>query len=129
MIVATGIDIVEIERIRGLVRGARNTFVKRWFSDEEIAYCEQTADPSLHYAVRIAAKEATVKALGIEWDGPICWRDISVSRAVSDSPTIVVTGFASHAMRRREIATLHVSLSQTSRYAVASVIAERQTDI
>lgn len=125
MIIATGIDIVEIARIRTLIHNERNTFVRRWFSAEEIAYCEQMTDPPLHYAARLAAKEATVKVLGIQWDGPICWRDITVSRAVSDSPTVQLTGFAFHAMKQKQITALHVSLSQTSTYAVASVIAER----
>lgn len=128
MIIATGVDIVETARIRELMCNDRTSFLQRWFSDAEISYCEKMADPPQHYAARFAAKEATVKVLGIRWDRPICWSDISVSRTDSGGPTIEISGFAFQAMKQKGITAVHISLSHTREYAVASVIAEGRPD-
>ncbi|HYY44033.1 MAG TPA: holo-ACP synthase [Actinomycetota bacterium] len=69
-----GIDVVDIERLRGAL--ARNARLKeRLFTKEEIAYCEARRDPLPHFAARLAAKEAVMKALGLRslpaWAGRI----------------------------------------------------------
>src|SRR5579885_1140731 len=77
-----GLDIVEIDRIRGLARRSPR-FLSRVFSAEEIAYCRGKRLQWQHFAVRFAAKEAVWKALGREGLG---LKDISVSRDERGKP-------------------------------------------
>ena len=62
MIIGLGVDIVEIDRMRRmLVNGER--LIKRVFTDGEARYALAHVEPALHFAARVAAKEATYKAL------------------------------------------------------------------
>jgi holo-[acyl-carrier protein] synthase len=122
MIISTGIDIVETGRVRALLE-AGTEFAERWFSVEEIRYCSSRARPWLHYAARLAAKEAVVKALRLAWDRPIRLKEISISSGDKGAPLISLNGSAKEAALRAGINTFHVSLSHTDQYAVASVIA------
>jgi holo-[acyl-carrier protein] synthase len=58
-----GTDIVEVDRIDGLIARWSGRFVQRIFTPDEIAYCQRQASPTVHYAGRFAAKEAVRKAL------------------------------------------------------------------
>ncbi|MCD8315885.1 MAG: holo-ACP synthase, partial [Eggerthellaceae bacterium] len=60
--VGLGVDIVEIDRIRKILK--RSPAFKNIFSENERKYCDSMTDPAPHYACRFAAKEAVVKALG-----------------------------------------------------------------
>jgi len=124
MIVGTGLDIVETVRLRALIERAGMRFVERWFSPGEIAYCCGKADPCIHLAARMAAKEAAVKALGLHWDGPIGWRQISVIVGESGVPALSLEGLALRAARALGASRLHLSISHCEGYAAASVIAE-----
>ena len=64
MIIGTGIDIIEISRIRSSVDQWGGRFLQRVFNPEEIAYAQAHTIPYPHYAGRFAAKEAIYKALG-----------------------------------------------------------------
>lgn len=124
MIIGTGTDIIEVRRIRTLLAAGSERFKDRWFSQTEIAYCESMAKPYLHYAARLAAKEAAVKALELEWDGPPSWKDISVIRASSGAPSLVLSGAALSAARRLGVDAFHLSIAHCEEYATASVVAE-----
>jgi len=118
----TGIDIVDIEKLRGLIERSGPRFLTRWFSSEEISYCEAKARPSQHYAARFAAKEAAIKALGLGWRDGVSLKDVSVTVGSSGAPQVRLGGVAAERAARRGIEELHVSLSHCARYAVASVI-------
>ena len=75
--VSMGVDIVEVARMRAIMRRSP-AFVERSFSCEERAYCDATASPEFHYATRFAAKEAVVKALGTGFRHGIRPNDIEV---------------------------------------------------
>lgn len=102
-----GTDIVEIARIKKLASQAPR-FLKRVFTDEEIAYCRAKKNPWQHFAVRFAAKEAVWKALGSQG---LSLRDISVSRDAQGKPGVLLKG--------RRAAGLRLSLSHSDDYAVA----------
>jgi holo-[acyl-carrier protein] synthase len=90
-VLGLGVDICEIERMeRALAR--HPTLARRVFTEEERAYCESRARPAESYAGRFAAREAAIKALG-GYRGRR-WQDISVSRAPSGAPGIVLAGNA-----------------------------------
>src|ERR1700745_4039187 len=77
MIVGTGIDICEVDRIEKAIASSHGSrFVKRVYTDLEIAYVESKANKWERYAARFAAKEAGMKALGTGWRGGLGWRDL-----------------------------------------------------
>ena len=125
MILGTGIDIVEVPRIRALMEKYGERFLSRWFSASEIEYCERMAKPHVHIAARLAAKEAAAKALRLPRGAPACWRDIHIERGDDGEPTIALGGEPRAAAERLRVTALHVSLSHCDAYAVASVTAER----
>lgn len=121
MITGLGVDIVEIDRMaRALERhpGMR----ARLFSDEERAYCDKRNRPEIHYALRFAAKEAVLKALGTGFAG-MKFTDVEVVRDAGGRPTPRLTGRAAEVAEEQGVVELHVSLSYTHTTAVASAVA------
>jgi holo-[acyl-carrier protein] synthase len=88
-IVGIGVDVVEVDRVRTLL-GRRGSFRDRVFTPAEIAYCDSRATPAECYAARWAAREACIKALG--GVRGLRWRDISVDRARTGAPRLVLEG-------------------------------------
>jgi holo-[acyl-carrier protein] synthase len=125
MIIGTGVDIVETVRVRKLVEHNGERFLLRWFDTQEIAYCQGKAFPELHFAARLAAKEATFKALRLSPAEPLCWADIVVARDADNSPRLVLSGQPRAAAERLGVDRLHLSLSHCGSYALAMVTAER----
>jgi holo-[acyl-carrier protein] synthase len=120
--VRVGIDLVRVSRVEESLARFGDRFMKRVFTEGEIAYA--TAAPSLaaeRFAARMAAKEATVKALRMGHQG-VGWRQIEVCRDPSGAPELRLHG------RAEEIATaagadeLSVSLSHEGDYATAVVV-------
>ena len=102
-----GCDIVEISRVRDLIRRNKR-FLSRVFSPAEIAYCRAHKDPWRHFAVRFAAKEAVWKALDRE---ALALRDISVDRTERGKPHVLLHG--------KRAASIKLSLSHGEDYAMA----------
>jgi len=121
MVVGLGVDIVEIERMRAALE-RRPRMKERLFSDAERLYCEQKARPEVHYALRFAAKEAVVKALGTGFSGQK-FRDIEVARDEKGRPYPILTGGAAARAAELGITETHLSLSFTHTTAVASAVA------
>ena len=124
MVIGTGIDIIENGRVRGLVSRHGDRFLRRWFSPREIAYCEGKSKPWIHFAARIAAKEAALKALGLGWKGPLRWRDISVANPDSGPPALELSGLPRLAAEGKGVTSISLSISHCEDYAVASVVME-----
>ena len=124
MIVGTGIDIAEVERIeRSIARfGAR--FKERVFTADEIRYCEAKANKAERYAARFAAKEAGMKAIGTGWSRGVNWRDIEVRRLPGGRPTIVFHGKAAEIFAKLGGVRAHLSITHTKQSAMAYVILE-----
>src|SRR5215212_5638587 len=80
-IIGIGMDATEIDRIAAAVARFGDRFLRRVFTDGEIAYATRRRDPSPHLAGRFAAKEAAMKALGTGHSHGVLWRDIEVVRA------------------------------------------------
>ena len=70
-----GIDIIEIKRIERLF-SANEGFLKKIYTENEVAYCNGRKNKYQHFAARFAAKEAMFKALGTGWVGTMKWTDI-----------------------------------------------------
>ena len=116
----TGIDIIEIERVRHLAERYGDRFINRIYTPGEQAYCRGRA-PQL--ASRFAAKEAVMKALGTGIRG-VGWKDIEVVRQRGRAPEIALHGRARSRAEHMGITRLAVSLTHSRDNAVASVVAE-----
>jgi holo-[acyl-carrier protein] synthase len=124
MIVGTGVDITETERIEQALRRHGGRFVKRLYTPGEIAYCEQFKNRAERFAARFAAKEAAFKALGTGWREGVRWLDVEVTHQPSGKPELVLTGRAEELARALGVTRMSVSLSHSNHYAVAQVIFE-----
>lgn len=116
-----GVDIVEIDRMREALR--RHPRMKeRLFSEEERSYCDARNKPEVHYAMRFAAKEAVLKALGTGFAG-MRFRDVEVVRDDRGRPVPQLSGRAAEVAEAAGIVEMHLSLSYTHVNAVASAVA------
>ena len=116
----TGVDIIEISRVRQVLDRYGRRFLDRIFTPGEIAYCRGRA-PNL--AARFASKEAVMKALGTGVRG-VGWKDIEVVRQESGAPSIVLHGRAQARAQRLGVFEISLSLSHSQEYAVAFVVAQ-----
>lgn len=97
-------------------------FLERWFTTREIDYCSRKAVPSRHFAARLAAKEAVVKALPIPWHGPLPWRSIEVVNDRHGAPSVSLSGALGAAAAGAGALEIRVSLSHCDQYATAIAI-------
>jgi holo-[acyl-carrier protein] synthase len=126
MIIGTGVDVVEIPRFRKVTDKLKDRFIHRIFTLEEQQYCGAHRDPVPHFAARFAAKEALFKSLGTGWAKGITWLDVEVLRKWPDAPAMVLHGEALKLSVAKGAQTIHLSLSHTDQWAVATVILEKQ---
>lgn len=120
--VGLGVDIVEIERMRKILKRSP-AFVEKVFSAAERAYCDSHAHPEVHYATRFAAKEAVLKALGTGFSEGIGWLDVEVRRTSKGRPYAVLMGRAREVARDQGVREIPISLSYTHTDAVACAMA------
>jgi holo-[acyl-carrier protein] synthase len=79
-IIGIGIDATDIDRITQAITRYGDRFLRRVFTDGEMAYCNRRREPAIHFAARFAAKEAAMKALGTGHSQNVLWRGIEVIR-------------------------------------------------
>ena len=124
MIIAIGIDLVEISRIEEVFARRGQQFSARVFTDGEVSYCESLGAKFASYAARFAAKEAVMKAFGTGWSEGIGWKDIEVVGQPGGAPTIRLHRRALDRMREIGATTVHLSLTHSCDFAIAQVILE-----
>ena len=124
MIVGIGTDIVKIERIARILEKQPH-FIERVFTPAEAVYCYSKARPAESFAVRFAAKEAFMKAIGTGWGDGINWQDIEVINDHQGKPAIVIHNASKEHIMSRSIDSIHVSLAHEREYGIAYVILER----
>ena len=114
----TGVDIIEISRVKRVAEQYGDKFLNRIYTEGEIAYCKGRAN---QLASRFAAKEAVMKLLGTGTRG-VSWKDIEVVRGRGQAPTIKLHGTATKRAERIGLHEIALSLSHSDEYAVASVV-------
>lgn len=124
MIVGTGVDIVEVARVRSAVERFGNRFLNRVFTPAEVEYCNSKLNAAERLAARFAAKEAGMKAIGTGLRHGVTWHDLEVVRAPSGKPGLRLTGKVAEFSARLGCRNIHLSLSHTADHAVAFVILE-----
>ncbi len=118
-IAGVGVDAVDVARF-GAALDRRPAIATRLFTDAERR--DGGADVQ-RLAVRFAAKEATMKALG-GGIGSFGWRDVEVVRLESGAPQLRLSAGAASLAARHGVGQWHVSLTHTATVAIAMVVAE-----
>ena len=121
-VVGVGVDAVDIDRL-ARVLGRRPGVARRAFTDTEREYAARHRDPMPALAARFAAKEATMKALGVGL-GAFGLRDVEVERDDAGAPRLALRGTAASTAADRGARNLHLSLTHAESVAVALVVAE-----
>jgi len=125
VIVGSGVDLCEVERIKNAIARHGRRFVERIYTDREIAYAQSKANLYERYAARFAAKEAGMKALGTGWRGGVAWRDFEVTNLPSGRPTLQFHGRAAEFAQKLGVSNISLSLTHTSVQAMAIIILEK----
>jgi holo-[acyl-carrier protein] synthase len=124
VIVGTGVDIAEVPRIRASVERFGDRFVRRVFTDREIAYVSRKANKYERFAARFAAKEAGMKAIGTGWRRGVRWRDFEVVNLPSGRPTLLLHGKAKEFAELLGAKNIALSITHTKEQALAYVVLE-----
>ena len=120
MKIKTGVDIIEIERVKNSIEETEGKFCERVYTQKEIEYCESKKTQKYqHYAARFAAKEAVFKAIssGLKSKYDISWQDIEVLNDEDGKPYVSIQD-----KYMQDIESIDLSISHCKEYAVASVV-------
>ena len=113
MILGTGIDIIEIDRVQKAIDRWGEDFLRHIFNEEEIEYAKKRKFPTQHYAARFAAKEAVYKAFGNNTS--LSWKDMTILNDENGKPYCRLNDSA---FKNK----ITISISHTKDYAVANAI-------
>jgi len=122
MIFGTGVDIVEVSRMRDAIENWGENFLSKIFTRNEIEYSNSKRFSPQHFAARFAAKEAVVKAFGEPRKYPIKWTDIEVLNDGEGKPVMKFHEGALRLKKLKKIDEVIVSMSHSKNYAIANVI-------
>jgi len=124
MILGTGIDIIEVARIKNSYEKFGARFLNRILHPNEIEYCLSHREPAPFLAARFAAKEAISKAFGTGIGAQCGWQDLEVGRKPSGEPFVILHGGGQALLTKRGGRAVLLSLSHTQTYAAAVAILE-----
>ena len=122
MIFGTGVDIVEVFRMRDAIDKWGDSFLKKIFTDREIGYSNSKRFSCQHFAARFAAKEAVIKAFGEPKKFPIKWTEIEDLNDDEGKPMIKFHNDALKLKNKKKISDVVLSMSHSKNYAIANVI-------
>ena len=128
MVIGTGIDIVNIQRIERMMARWGDLFLSRVFTEREIVWCQQRTRPPECFAIRFAAKEAFLKAIGWGLRDGIQWTDIEVETDLMGKPLLSFHQKAKEVTETLRIHKALLTLSHDRPYAVAHVLLEERDD-
>ena len=121
MIFGIGTDIVRVVRMERNLERFGEKFPRRILTENELDDYQKEKKQAHFLARRFAAKEATVKAMGLGFSGGLGWRQIGVNHDDKGKPLLEFNGFASEFVRDNCIVETYVSLADEDEYAVAVV--------
>jgi holo-[acyl-carrier protein] synthase len=124
ILVGLGCDLIEVDRVRGVVERQGLRFLERVFTEEERAYCSRMAHPHKHYAARFAAKEAVSKCFSTGIGAELGWRSVSVYHGERHQPLVRLDAKGEALLRAVGATHIHLTLShnETAAMAVAALV-------
>jgi holo-[acyl-carrier protein] synthase len=125
-IIGTGLDATEIQRVADTIARYGERFVRRIFTEGEIAYCRRKKDFASSFAARFAAKEAAMKALGTGHSQGVFWRGIEVVRGHYGPPALQFHDGAAARMRKLGATGALLTLTHSRELAIAHVMVLRE---
>jgi len=115
-----GIDIVPVTKFQKLI--TKEKFLTRNFTGSEIEYCKSKVNGAVNFAGKFAAKEAVSKALKLEWEEGLNWKEIEILNEKSGAPYAVLFGHAKKIFTKKKFTKLEISISHCDEYAVAVAV-------
>ena len=125
MIFGIGTDIVEISRFERFLQESNTPLLERLFTPSEQEYCRARRRSAQHFALRFAAKEAFVKALGIGIRDGLAWKQMEVVNDSFGKPELRLSGRAAELIAVLGLTNVLLSLSHDGNSAVAFVVVEK----
>ncbi len=122
MIVGTGIDLIQVARIKKAAKRWNDKFLSRIYTPREISYCRGKREKYVHFAARFAAKEAVRKALG---EG-MSWKEVEITNGCLGKPEVKLTGQAGKIGRSQGAKEIFLSLSHDHDYAIAQAVVTKK---
>jgi holo-[acyl-carrier protein] synthase len=124
ILLGLGCDLIEIERIRGVLERQGDRFLNRVFTEEEKAYCLGMKFPHKHLAARFAAKEAVSKCFTTGIGAELGWKSISIYHGSRHEPLVRLDEKGEALLRHVGGTHVQVSLThnESSAMAVAAVL-------
>src|SRR5260370_22396735 len=117
-----GVDLVNIPRMREVIERWQDRFLRRVFTEQEIAYCRARRAAVPHVAACFAAKDAALKALGTGLRLGVSWRELEVRRERGRAPELVLSGRSREIGRSRGGSRVLLSLTHEGEYALAQAM-------
>lgn len=125
MIFGIGTDIVVISRFERFLREQNTSLLERLFTPAEQLYCAARRKSAQHFALRFAAKEAFVKALGTGLRDGLSWRQMEVANDDLGKPELLLSGRAAEMFEEKGLTNILLSLSHDGDSALAMVVLEK----
>ena len=119
ILVGLGADIIEVERIRGVISRHGEKFLDRILTEEEKAYCSSMGAPHKHIAARFAAKEAVSKCFTTGIGAEFGWKSASVYHGSRHEPLVRLDAQGSALLAHVGATHVLLTLSHTETYAMA----------
>jgi len=120
-IIGVGLDATEIERVADMIERYWERFLRRVFTNGEVAYCHARRDFASSFAARFAAKEAAMKALGTGHSHGVFWTGIEVVRR-HGPPRLVFNDGAAERFKAMGATSSLLTLTHSRELAIAHVM-------
>jgi holo-[acyl-carrier protein] synthase len=127
ILLGLGCDVIEVERVRGVLDRQGGRFLQRVFTDEERVYCFDRKFPHRHLAARFAAKEAVSKAFTTGIGADLGWKSVSIYHGARNEPLVRLDEQGRALLAQVGATHVHVSLSHTDTLAMAVAALVRQS--
>lgn len=119
VLVGLGADLIEVERIRGVIERHGERFLERILTEEERAYCATMAHPHKHIAARFAAKEAVSKCFTTGIGHELGWKSVSVYHGSRMEPLVRLDEKGQALLAHVGATNVLLTLSHTETHALA----------